>query len=150
MAFYFQLLNQIHMAELKTKPNKGSVTTFISSLENEDRRKDSKTLVALMKKLTGEKPVLWGPSIVGFGDYRYKYASGREGDWFLIGFSPRKQNMTLYIMDGFKKYGDLLKKLGPYTTGASCLYVKRLADIDMNILSEMIASSVEFNKNRKM
>ena len=130
------------MAQLKTQPNKGDVTDFINSVENDTKREDSFTILELMKEATGEEPVMWGDSIIGFGTYRYKYASGREAEWFLTGFSPRVQNLTLYIMDGFEEYDDLLGKLGKHSTGKSCLYVKRLENIDLDILKEMIAKSV--------
>ena len=130
------------MAQLKTQPNKGDVTDFLNSVENDTKREDSFTILELMKEATGEEPVMWGDSIIGFGTYRYKYASGREAEWFLTGFSPRVQNLTLYIMDGFEEYDDLLGKLGKHSTGKSCLYVKRLENIDLDILKEMIAKSV--------
>lgn len=129
------------MAELKTQKNDGSVEDFIAGAD-EKRREDCRTILALMEEITGEKPAMWGESIVGFGSYHYKYASGREGDWFLCGFSPRKQNLTLYIMAGFSKYDALLKKLGKHKTGVSCLYVNKLADIDMTVLRQLIEQSV--------
>jgi len=134
------------MAQLKTQPNKGDVTEFLNSVENDTKREDSFTILELMKEATGEEPVMWGDSIIGFGTYHYKYASGREAEWFLTGFSPRVQNLTLYIMDGFEEYDDLLGKLGKHSTGKSCLYVKRLENIDLEILKEMIAKSVAHMK----
>jgi len=131
------------MAELKTKRNKGDVDAFLDSVANEKRRQDSFTVLELMKQVTGKKPEMWGDSIVGFGSYHYKYASGREGDWFLVGFSPRAQNLTLYIMAGFDTYETLLGKLGKHTTGKSCLYIKRLEDVDMDVLKELVRRSVE-------
>ena len=98
----------------------------------------------MMKEVTGAEPQMWGPSIVGFGAYHYKYESGREGDWFLVGFSPRKQNLTLYIMAGFKRYEELLAKLGKHKTGKSCLYLNKLADVDEEVLRQMVAASVEY------
>ena len=131
------------MSELKTKKNKASVEGFLKSLENEKRREDSFVVLNLMKEATGEEPTMWGTSIVGFGSYHYKYASGREGDWMKVGFSPRKKNMTLYIMDGFGSYDSLLQKLGKYKTGKSCLYINKLEDVDQAILKELVKQSVE-------
>jgi len=131
------------MAELKTKLNDGSVGDFISSIEDPVRRADCLKITDLMQKLTGEPPRMWGDSMVGFGTYHYKYASGREGDWFLVGFSPRKQNLTLYLMSGFKQTESLLMKLGRYKTGKSCLYIKKLDDIDLDVLKEMILASIK-------
>jgi len=99
--------------------------------------------MALMQRVTGEKPVMWGDSIIGFGSYHYKYASGREGDWFLTGFAPRKQNLTLYIMSGFELYDELLGKLGKYKTGKSCLYINKLEDVDQDVLLELVKQSAE-------
>jgi hypothetical protein len=130
------------MAQLKTTPNDQSVNAFLDGIQDETKRRDSFTLLAVMEQVTGQNPVMWGDSIVGFGRYHYKYASGREGDWFLTGFSPRAQNLTLYIMSGFSRYDDLMSKLGKHTTGKSCLYLKRLADIDLEVLSELIKQSV--------
>ena len=131
------------MAELKTKPNDQSVTGFLNEVTDEKKRRDCFTILDIMKQITQEEPVMWGDSIVGFGSYHYKYASGREGDWFLTGFSPRKQNLTLYIMSGFSGYEKLLAQLGKYKTGRSCLYIKKLEDIDMDVLREMITQSIE-------
>ncbi len=116
---------------------------FLNSVENEKRREDSFVVLDLMKEVTGEKPVMWGTSIVGFGSYHYKYASGREGDWFVVGFSPRKQSMTLYIVDGFGNYDLLLRDLGKYKTGKSCLYINKLEDVDQKVLRELVKQSVE-------
>ncbi|MFQ5638563.1 MAG: DUF1801 domain-containing protein [bacterium] len=131
------------MAELKTKPNDQSVEAFLNSVADEKRRQDCFTVLELIKEVTGKEPKMWGNSMVGFGSYHYKYESGREGDWFLTGFSPRKQNLTLYIMSGFTQYNELMKKLGKFKTGKSCLYVKKLADIDLQILRELVRKSVE-------
>ena len=131
------------MAELKTKPTKVSVTAFLNKVTNAEKRKDCDTLVKLMGEVTGEKPKMWGPSIVGFGSYHYVYASGRGGDWPLTGFAPRKDNLVLYIMAGFKRYDSLLAKLGKHKTGKACLYVKRLSDIDPKVLRELVQSSVQ-------
>lgn len=116
---------------------------FLNRVENEKRREDSFVVLDLMKEVTGEKPVMWGTSIVGFGSYHYKYASGREGDWFVVGFSPRKQSMTLYIVDGFGNYDLLLRDLGKYKTGKSCLYINKLEDVDQKVLRELVMQSVE-------
>ena len=131
------------MAELKTKPTDGSVEAFLNRIPDETKRQDAFTVLELMRQATQEEPVMWGDSIVGFGSYHYKYASGREGDWFLIGFSPRKQNLTLYIMDGFDGYDELLQALGKHRTGKSCLYLKRLAQIHLPALEELIQRSVQ-------
>ena len=131
------------MAELKTKRNSGNVEAFLSGVTDEKKRQDSFAILELMKKVTGKEPEMWGESIVGFGAYHYKYASGREGDWFLTGFSPRAQNLTLYIMAGFDQYEALLSKLGKHSTGKSCLYIKKIEDIDINVLEELVKRSVE-------
>ena len=136
------------MAELKTKPNDQSVQDFLNGIENEQKRKDSFAILEMMKAVTKAEPKMWGASIIGFGSYRYKYASGREGDWFLAGFSPRKQNLTIYMMSCFAKQEELLAKLGKYKTGKSCLYIKKLADIDENVLKEMIIHSIETMSKR--
>lgn len=134
------------MAELKTKKNTLSVDKFLKSVEDENERNDCYAVLELMRKITKDKPSMWGTSIVGFGSYHYKYESGREGDWFLTGFSPRKQNLTLYIMAGFKRYPELMEKLGKYKTGSSCLYIKKLSDIDIKILKELVKESVKYLK----
>ncbi|MCB2154054.1 DUF1801 domain-containing protein [bacterium] len=134
------------MAELKTKENDGSVEEFLNSVENPKRREDAFAILAMMKEITGEEPRMWGGSIVGFGHYHYKYASGREGDWFLTGFSPRKQAFSIYIMAGFSRYEDLMEKLGKYKNGKGCLYVKKLEDVDAKVLRELIAESVKYLK----
>lgn len=131
------------MAELKTKPNSASVEGFLNGVEDEQRRDDCFELVRVMKRVTRKPPKMWGDSIVGFGSYRYKYDSGREGEWFLTGFSPRKKDLTLYIMSGFQRYGSLMTQLGKHRTGKSCLYVKRLSDVDTGVLEELIRESVE-------
>ena len=134
------------MAELKTKENDQSVEAFLAGIEDAQKQADCRTLIAIMQEATGAAPRMWGESIVGFGHYHYKYASGREGDWFLTGFAPRKQNLTLYIMAGFDNYEALLSKLGKHSTGKSCLYVKRLADVDMPVLTELVVESVAHMK----
>jgi len=135
------------MAELKTKPGKQSVKAFVDGIEDEQKRKDCRVLQKLMRELTGEKAKIWGDSILGFGTYHYKYKSGREGDWMLTGFSPRKQNLTVYIMPGFSRYESQLEKLGKHKTSKSCLYIKRLSDIDLDVLSEIISQSVKHMKH---
>lgn len=130
------------MAELKTKPTGRSVGAFLKSIVPEERRRDCAKLAAMMRRVTGEKPRLWGTGIVGFGTYHYKYATGREGDWFRTGFAPRRNDLTLYVMSGFNRHADLLARLGKYKTGTACLYIKRLADVDETALTELIARSV--------
>ncbi|CAN5376923.1 hypothetical protein BH10ACI1_BH10ACI1_28820 [soil metagenome] len=130
-------------AEIKTTQNEASVENFLNEITDENVRTESKKIAEMMQKATKAEPKMWGASIVGFGTYRYKGASGREGDWMRIGFSPRKQNLTLYIMDGFEKYDKLMSKLGKYKTGKSCLYIKRLSDINENVLNELIELSVK-------
>jgi hypothetical protein len=136
------------LTEPKTKPTKKSVYEFLKKVDNADRREDSFRILDLMKEITQEEPVMWGDSIVGFGSYRYKYASGREGDWPIVGFSPRKQNFSLYIMPGFDNYDDILKKLGKYKSGKSCLYINKLKDVDLNSLKELITESVRHMKEQ--
>jgi hypothetical protein len=131
------------MTELKTKENDQSVEAFLNGVEHEKRREDSFTLLKLMAEVTGEQPRMWGDSIIGYGKYHYKYASGREADWFLTGFSPRKQSLTLYIMSGFDQYDSLLGKLGKYKTGKSCLYINKLEDVDMEVLRELVRQSAQ-------
>jgi hypothetical protein len=133
------------MAELKTKLNDASVEHFLDSVDAA-RRQDCNSIVALMQKITKSPPKMWGASIIGFGSYTYKYESGREGDWMLVGFSPRKQNLTLYIMAGFAEYEELMVTLGKYTTGKSCLYIKQLSDIDMKVLEKLVKASVKYMK----
>ena len=130
------------MAELKTKVNDASVDKFLQSFP-EDRQKDCYAVFEIMKKATKQEPKMWGTSIVGFGDYHYKYESGREGDFFITGFSPRKQNLTLYINSGFAEYGSLLEKLGKHSTGKSWLYIKKLDEVDTKVLKELVTKSVK-------
>jgi hypothetical protein len=130
------------MAELKTKPTNQSVIAFLDSIADEQKRKDSYTIVKLMQQATKAKPKLWGSSSIGFGSYHYKYASGREGDWMLVGFAPRKQNLTLYLMAGFDGYEQLLKKLGKHKLGKGCLYINKLEDVDVKALKELVKQSV--------
>ena len=132
------------MATNKTQPNDSDVNSFIESVNEDKKRADCFKLVEIMQEITNEKPKMWGPSIVGFGDYHYKYETGREGDFFIVGFSPRKQNLTLYIMPGFERYEKLMADLGKYKTGKSCLYVKSLDDINLENLKELISDSVSY------
>lgn len=136
------------MADLKTKPNDEDVNAFLESIEDPKKKEDALKVLNLMREITKEEPKMWGGSMVGFGTYHYKYESGREGDWFLTGFSPRKNALTLYIMAGFDKYDDLLGRLGKFKTGKSCLYIKKLEDIDIEVLKKMIAESVQYMRKR--
>ncbi|MBV6652148.1 MAG: DUF1801 domain-containing protein [Mameliella sp.] len=136
------------MAKLKTIPQDSSVEAFLDQVADPDKRADNYALLEIMKTVTGEQPVMWGGSIVGFGSYHYRYASGREGDWMLTGFSPRKQQMSLYIMSGFDQFEELLNALGKYKTGKSCLYIKSVSDIDLEVLKQLIKASVEYLKAR--
>lgn len=127
------------MGTIKTTVNDDSVTDFINSVADETKRKDSFTLLEMFTRITGEKPRMWGSSIIGFGKYHYKSERSRqEGDWPLTGFSPRKQNLTLYVMPGFGDYWDALKGLGKYKTSVSCLYINKLADVDLAVLEKLI------------
>lgn len=136
------------MAEPKTKKTDASVAAFLDAVADPRRREDARAVLALMKRITGEEPKMWGPSIVGFGSYTYTYASGQTGDWPIAGFSPRKQALTLYLMPGFEKDADLMKRLGKHKTGKSCLYLNRLADVDAGVLEELVRRSVERMRNR--
>jgi len=128
----------------KTVANKLSVSGFLNSFEDKTKRKDAKSIHKMMKEITGEKAVMWGTSIVGYGEYHYKYESGREGDFMKVGFSPRKANLTLYIMPGFGKYEKLLSQLGEFKTGKSCLYIKSLEKVNENILKKLIKESYQY------
>jgi hypothetical protein len=134
------------MAELKTRPNDNSVKVYLNSIEESKRRQDCQIIMEMMQEITQCQPKMWGSSIVGFGNYHYKYASGREGDWFLTGLSSRKQSLTLYIMCGFEKDEQLLSQLGQYKMGKSCFYIKNIEDINLNILRKLIEKSVEHLK----
>jgi hypothetical protein len=136
------------MAEPKTKKTNASVTAFLNKIKNKQRKEDCFTVLEMMKEITGDEPKMWGPSIVGFGSYHYVYASGREGDWMITGFSPRAQNLTLYIMSGFNKYDELMSKLGKHKTGKSCLYISKITDVDISILRQLITSSVRSMKKK--
>ncbi|MDE0367100.1 MAG: DUF1801 domain-containing protein [Gammaproteobacteria bacterium] len=136
------------MSELKTRQHDGDVDAYLDSVENPRRREDARRVLNLMREVTGERPKMWGSSIVGFGSYHYTYASGREGDWPVVGFAPRKQNLVLYIMPGFARYESLLARLGKHRTGKSCLYVNKLDDIDPEVLEELVRESVDEMKRR--
>jgi len=131
------------MVELKTKPTNASVKAYIKTVEDDQKRRDCEELLKLMQEITGEKAKMWGDSMVGFGEYHYQYPTGNSGDWFITGFAPRKQALTIYIMNGYSKYDALMKKLGKHKTGKSCLYVKRLDDIDRKTLRTLITRSVK-------
>ena len=132
--------------ELKTKVNDASVESFLNSIEDEQKRVDCLEILKLMQQVTKEAPKMWGASIVGFGSYHYQGSGGREGDWMLTGFSPRKQNLTLYLMSGFDQHKDLLKKLGKHKTSVGCLYIKQLGDVDKKVLKELVTESVKAMK----
>ena len=136
------------MSELKTKVNKASVEGFLDSVKDEQTRKDCYEILKIMKQVTKEEPKMWGASIVGFGSYHYIGKSGREGDWMLTGFSPRKQNLTLYLMGGFDSEKNLLEKLGKYKTSVGCLYIKKLDDVDKKVLKELVTASVKKMKSQ--
>ena len=136
------------MSQNKTVPTKQGVPEFIAGIEDDGKRADCLELLTLMQDLTGEPPVMWGPGIVGFGRYHYKYASGREGDFFLTGFSPRKQALTLYVISGFTRHAELTAQLGKFKTGKSCLYVKRLGDIDRVVLTQLLQESVAYLRKK--
>ena len=136
------------MAENKTKQTNVSVSAFLKSVEHDRRREDALKLKALFDKITSFKAKMWGPSIVGYGKYHYKYDSGREGDHLITGFSPRKQSMVVYIMPGFSEYGDLMAKLGKYKAGRSCLYINKLDDIDLKVLEKLVRKSVAYMKKK--
>jgi hypothetical protein len=131
------------MPELKTKPTSQKVESFLKTISDSQRRADSKTLLNLMKKCTNTEGQMWGTSIIGFGNYPYKDQTENGKSWFLIGFSPRKQTLTLYFTTGFSRYEDLMQKLGKHKTGKSCLHIKKLKDIDLNILEELIQESLK-------
>lgn len=129
------------MAELKTKVNDASVEKFLHTVKEDERKKECFHLLTLFEEVTKEKPKMWGASIIGYGSYHYKYATGREGDWMKTGFSPRKQNLTIYIMPNLLRYEKLLSKLGKFTTGVSCIYVKKLEDINLTVLKKLIKTA---------
>jgi hypothetical protein len=131
------------MSELKTKPTDASVQEFLDRVDDPARRKDCEEVLEMMRSVTGKEPRMWGTGLIGFGQYRYRYESGREGDWPLSGFAPRKESLTLYIMAGVERFPALLKRLGKHKVGKGCLYVKRLSDVDPEVLEQLVRSSVE-------
>jgi hypothetical protein len=132
------------VAENKTRPTRASVSAFMNAIEDPGMRTDARKVAAMMRRATGKRATMWGPSIVGYGSHHYRYDSGREGDFLVTGFSPRKQALTVYIMPGFSHFADLMKKLGKYKTGKSCLYIRRLADIDEAVLERLVLESVKY------
>ena len=136
------------MPQRKTEKNRGSVKAFLDSIEDPARRKDCRAIAAMMREATGARAAMWGTSVVGFGRYRYLDAAGREQAWFLVGFSPRAQSLTLYVLYGLTGVKGLLKRLGPHTTGKSCLYIKRLDDVDTDVLRELIERAVASKRAR--
>lgn len=131
------------MSELKTRPTDQKVSEFIDAVEPDQKRQDCWTIVEMMRGITGAEPIMWGPSIVGFGTYTYVNTTNKPADWPITGFSPRKANLTLYVMPGFSEYDDLMARLGKHSTGKSCLYIKKLTDIDLGVLEEIVRQSVE-------
>ena len=136
------------MSDLKTRPTDASVEAFLEAVDDEQKRSDARVVAGIMAEITGSTGVMWGSSIVGFGTYHYRYASGREGDFLETGFSPRKRALTLYVMAGFSEYEDLLGRLGKHTTGKSCLYVRRLADVDLDVLRDLLKRSVTYIRQK--
>lgn len=136
------------MAENKTQATKNSIEAFLNKVENEQKRKDAFTLLDFFKRITKEEAVLWGPSLIGYGTYHYKYESGREGDFFVTGFSPRKTAISIYILSGFSKQDALMAKLGKFKTGKSCLYIKKLEDINLEVLEKLILESIRFVREK--
>lgn len=134
-------------SEVKTVKNDGSVTEFLNSVSDDVKREDSFKLLEIFKEVTHEEPKMWGSSMVGFGDYHYKYETGREGDMFKVGFSPRKQYLSIYTM-GYRDMGDLLEKLGKHSVAKACLYIKRLSDVDVNVLKEIIKKGWDMMEQR--
>ena len=130
------------MTTLKTQPTDASVDEFLESVSNAKRREDAYATKKLMEDITGLEPRMWGSSLVGFGHYEYQYSSGRRGEWFITGFSPRKQALTIYIMPGFGRFDAIMSRLGKYKTGVSCLYIKNLEDVDLKLLEELIRLSI--------
>jgi hypothetical protein len=132
----------------KTQANENSVADFLEKVEPQKRKEDAFTLLKIMEEISGEKAKMWGDSIIGYGTYHYKYESGREGDFLRIGFSPRKTALSLYIMSGFSSYEQLMKKLGKHKTGKACLYIKKLEDVDLAVLKELMKASLEYMKEK--
>lgn len=138
------------MAELKTKKNDASVKKFLGAVKDEQKRKDSFEILEMMENITKERPKMWGKSIIGFGDYHYKYKSGREGDWFFLGLSPGAQNISIHIISGFKEHKELLKDLGKFKNSVSCLYIKKLEDINKKVLEKFLKLSWKDMKSGKL
>ncbi|HSK22636.1 MAG TPA: DUF1801 domain-containing protein [Egicoccus sp.] len=136
------------MAEPKTQQNDGDVDAFLAAVEHDQRREDAIAVRRLMAEVTGEPGAMWGDAIVGFRPYHYRYDSGREGDWPAVGFSPRKQQLVVYLMTGFEPHPELMARLGKHSTGKSCLYIKRLSDIDLDVLRDLVAASVEESRRQ--
>lgn len=136
------------MYEQKTKPTELSVNGFVEKVADAPMRVDCQTLIRLMKKTTGFEPKMWGPAIIGFGQYHYKYASGHEGDICMVGFSPRKQNISLYVLSGFAGQDKLLEKIGKHKAGKGCLYIKKLEDVDLDVLEKLITGTIDFLKKK--
>lgn len=135
-------------AKNKTSETKASVSNFMNAIDHEQRKKDAKVIMKLMRSATQQKPKMWGPSIVGFGKYHFRYASGREGDFMKIGFSPRKTSMTIYIMPGFDPFTEIMSRLGKYKISKSCLYIKKMEDVDEHVLLELMKSVYGFMTER--
>ena len=136
------------MSQRKTTQNEADVNAFLDAVENPRRSADARLLLDLMQAVTGEPPKMWGSSIIGFGSYRYRYASGRDGESLVVGFAPRKQNLVVYIMPGFSGYGELLGRLGKFRTGKSCLYINKLDDVDLGLLEDLVRESVAEMRRR--
>ncbi|MCY3885090.1 MAG: DUF1801 domain-containing protein [Gammaproteobacteria bacterium] len=136
------------MPENKTKPNDASVEKFLSQVDDVKKREDTQTIVDMMGEITGYSATMWGPSIIGFGKYSYKYKSGHSGEWAITGVSPRARNISVYIMPGFGNYEDLMSRLGKHKTGKSCLYINRLSDVNTDVLRELISKSVDYMKEK--
>jgi len=136
------------MAEQKTKPTSVSVKKFLDGVEHDKRRADALIVNKMMARITGLKGKMWGESIIGFGKYHYKYASGHEGDWFLTGFSPRKASLVLYIMPGYGEFNAIMARLGKCKTGRACLYINKLEDVDLKVLEELITKSVAWMRKK--
>jgi len=139
---------QLKKKFMKTTLNDGNVHDFLNAVENKTRKKDAFKVLELMQAETGQEPKMWGDSIVGFGQYHYKYDSGREGDFLIVGFSPRKTFLSVYIMPGFDKYKDLMENLGKYKTGKACLNIKKLEDVDEQVLGKLIRESYQYMENK--
>jgi len=138
------------MAEAKTRPTRASVAAFLAAVPDERRRKEGRAVAKLLREVTGEKPVLWGANIVGFGTWAYRYADGREGEWPVVGFSPRKSELVVYIMPGFDRCAELLSRLGKHRTGKSCLYLRNLAEVDLAVLREIVSRSVAAMEGKRL